>query len=130
MTLLAELRRLLRLVDPMPPRVLRDAEAAGLLLRTPATEFLVPHREAVPACRTGGRRVRVATADGDTVLVVEVRELGSATRVAGLAPGVRLSHGGARIDVDHAGYFNADLPAGPVRLTVTWPDGRRGDVEV
>lgn len=130
MTLLDELARLLRLVDPMPPRVLRDAAAAGLLLRGPATESLVPHREAVPACRSAGRRVRVAAADGETVLDVEIRALGSTTRVAGLAQGVRLSHGGTDIDVDDAGYFNADLPAGPVRLTVTWPDGRRGDVEI
>src|SRR6201999_1407192 len=33
MTLLAELARLLRLMDPIPPRILSDAEAAGHLLR-------------------------------------------------------------------------------------------------
>ena len=128
MTLLAELGRLLRLVDPMPPRVRRDAAAAGALLRAP--ELLVHQGEAVSACRSGGRRVRVATAGGEPVLEVEIRWLGAVIRVAGLAPGVRLAHRGTRIDADEAGYFNADLPPGPVRLTVTWPDGRRGDVEL
>jgi hypothetical protein len=128
MNLLGELGRLLRLVDPMPPRVLRDAAAAGVLLRTP--ELLVRQREAVSACRSGGRRVHVATAAGEPVLEVEIREVGAATRIAGLAPGVRLAHAGTRIDTDDAGYFNADLPPGPVRLTVTWPDGRRAAVEL
>ena len=128
MTLLTELARLLRLMDPMPARVLADAEAAGALRRT--AEPLVVLREAVSACRSGGRRVRVGTMDGSGVLDVEVRELGAVTRVAGLAPGVRLSHAGTPIDVDDAGYFNAEVPAGPLRLTVTWPDGRAGDVEL
>jgi hypothetical protein len=128
MTLLAELGRLLRLVDPMPPRIRRDAEAAGAFLRAP--ELLVRQREAVSACRSGGRRVHVATAAGEPVLEVELRELGAATRIAGLAPDVRLACAGVPVDTDDAGYFNADLPPGPVRLAVTWPDGRRAAVEL
>jgi hypothetical protein len=125
MTLLAELARVLRLVDPMPPRVLRDARAAGLALRAP--DSLVVQRETVSLCRSAGRRVRVGTASGETVLDVEIRELGDTTRVAGLVrTGVRVSHDGTELDVDEGGYVNAEV-TGPVRLTVTWPDGRTGD---
>ena len=125
MTLLAELARVLRLVDPMPPRVRRDAEAAGLLLRAP--DSLVVQRETVSLCRSAGRRVRVGTAAGEAVLDVEIRELGDTTRVAGLVlTGVRVSHDGTELDIDDGGYVNAEV-TGPVRLTVTWPDGRTGD---
>lgn len=133
MTLLAELARLLRLVDPVPPRVLADAEAAGQLLRpidpVSDAELLVLLREAVPAVRSAGRRLTFGRAGGEAVLDVELRRVGSRLRLAGLAPG------GATVEIQGAarteatasenGYFTVDVPDGPIRLLVTEPGGPR-----
>lgn len=136
MTLLAELARLLRLVDPMPARVVADAQAAGRLLRRPGerdssrakVDPLVVLFDAVPAVRCAGRRVRLGPPGGDAVLELEIRHLGAAVRIAGLAlVGARLEvrspTGGAAVAVDGAGYFTTEVPAGPVRLLLTLPGG-------
>ncbi len=124
--LLAELAALLRRVDPMPARVLADAEAAG----PAATGLLVPLVDTIPPVRSAGRRMRLGRPGGESVLEVELRRVGRAVRVAGLAPpGARLElrwpAGGAPVPVTAAGYFTAEAPAGPVRLLLTGQDGRR-----
>jgi hypothetical protein len=123
---LIELARLLRLMDPIPPRVLADAEAAGLLLRapTPATEALILLRETVPAVRCAGRRLSFGRHVGEPLLVFEVRPVGAGQRVAGVVPPgagltVRTPVRDEDVPVDEAGYFNAEVPAGPIRLRVT-----------
>jgi hypothetical protein len=126
LTLLAELARLLRLVDPMPPRVLADAEAARRHL--PVFELAVL-ADAVPACRSAGRRLRLGPPGGEPVLELEIRQVATRLRLAGLAPrGARLDVDGAGADtavpVDAAGYFTCEVPDAPLRLTLTWPDGR------
>lgn len=133
MTLLAELARLLRLVDPIPPRVLADAEAAGHLLRpvdpVSDAELLVLLLETVPAVRSAGRRLTFGPAGGEAVLDVELRRVGSQLRVAGLAPaGASVEiHGASKVvaAASEDGYFTVDVPDGPVRLLVTEPGGPR-----
>lgn len=138
MNLLAELGRLLRLMDPMPPRVIADAEAARLLLPGRRTGWdpdgacpLVALLETIPAVRSAGRRLSLGRHGGEAVLAVEIRHAGPGLRLAGLAP--RGSHlvvhraaGAEEVPVDDAGYFTVDIPAGPVRLLLTGPDGRTG----
>ncbi|MGH3880329.1 MAG: hypothetical protein ACRDSK_25185 [Actinophytocola sp.] len=133
MTLLAELARLLRLVDPIPPRVLADAEAAGRLLRpvdpVPDAELLVLLLDTVPAVRSAGRRLTFGRAGGVRVLDVEIRRVGTRLRLAGLAPGgatVEI-HGETRTETvaSDDGYFTVDVPDEPVRLLVTEPGGPR-----
>ncbi|MGH3762298.1 hypothetical protein [Actinophytocola sp.] len=147
MNLLADLARLLRLVDPMPARVIPDAEAAGVLLRRPApraadatgrtnatgsprgVDLLVVLLDTVPAVRSAGRRVRLGTPGGEAVLEVEIRHVGAGLRIAGLAPvgarlEVRWAAGGIEATVDGAGYFNTEAPAGPVRFQLRRPDRR------
>jgi hypothetical protein len=129
MTLLAELARLLRRMDPMPPRVLADAEAAGALVPTRFDELLVTLLDTVPAVRAAGRRLRLGRLGGEAVLEVEIRDLGPALRLAGLAPptarlAVRHATGTADVPVDTAGYFTTEVPTGPVRLQLTDPAGR------
>jgi hypothetical protein len=126
MRLLAELARVLRLVDSMPPRVIADAEAAGVLLRP---EPLVPLLDTVAAVRSSGRRLRLGCPGGDAVLEVEIHPVGPALRVAGLAPPgagleIHWPDGGAEASVDAAGYFNVEVPDGPIRLVLAVP-GRR-----
>jgi hypothetical protein len=127
MTLLAELARLLRRMDPMPPRVLADAEAAGALLRF--DELLVTLLDTVPAARAAGRRLRLGRPGGEPVLELEIRDVGPALRLAGLAPPgtrltVRAAAGEEHVPVDAAGYFTAEVPAGPVQLVLTDATGR------
>lgn len=164
MTLLAELARLLRLMDPMPPRVLTDAEAARHHLpprpgesigpaadtelvgpppdvvpgqarnrRTPprltALDPLVLLFDTVPAVRCAGRRLGLGRPGEDPVLDLEIRHVGPALRIAGLAPPggrlrVRHATGTARVPVNDAGYFTAEVPTGPIRLLLTEPGGR------
>jgi hypothetical protein len=126
MTLLAELAGILRLVDPMPPRVLADAEAAGALLR-PAP--LVPLLDTVAAARASGRRLRLGRPGGDAVLDVEIRRVGPALRVAGLAPPgasleIHWADGDAAAPVDAAGYFTVEVPDGRIRLVLAESGGR------
>jgi hypothetical protein len=79
----------------------------------------------VPACRSAGRRLRLGPAGGEPVLELEIRRVGPHLRLAGLAPRrARLDADGMAILVDAAGYFTAEVPDGPLRLTLTWPDGR------
>lgn len=123
-SVLAELGRLLRRLDPMPPRVLADAHAAARHL--PALELAVL-AECVPACRAAGRRLRLGPPGGKPVLELEIRRIGGCLRLAGLAPrGARLDAGGVAVLVDAAGYFTAEVLDGPLRLRLTWPDGRVG----
>jgi hypothetical protein len=129
MTLLAELGRLLRRMDPMPPRVLEDAEAAGALVPARIDELLVTLLDTVPAVRTAGRRLRLGRPGGDPVLELEIRDVGPARRLAGLAPpgarlAIRHAAGTDDVPVDAAGYFTAEVPGGPVRLQLTDPAGR------
>jgi hypothetical protein len=120
---LIELARVLRLMDPMPPRVLADADAAGLLLRSPAraTEELIVLRETVPAVRSAGRRLRFGRRVGEPLVEAEIRPAGAAQRLAGVVPPgavltVRTPGGDLDVPVDEAGYFNVEVPAGPLRL--------------
>jgi hypothetical protein len=130
MTLLTELARLLRRMDPMPPRVLADALAAGALLGSPAAGSLpVPREsadellvlaESVPAVRSPGRRLRIGH-PGEPLLELEIRPLGPIQRIAGLAPAaarltIRHEDGDHDVHVDGNGYFNAEVPAGRVRF--------------
>jgi hypothetical protein len=104
--------------------VLADAEAAGHQLSVCTLAVLA---ESVPACRAAGRRLRLGPAGGEAVLELEIRRVGPRLRLAGLAPrGARLDADGMAVLVDAAGYFTAEVPAGPLRLTLTWPDGRVG----
>lgn len=130
MNVLIELARVLRLVDPMPPRVLADADAAGLLLRSPArtTEELIVLRETVPAVRSAGRRLRLGRRVGEPLVEVEIRPAGATQRLAGVVPPgavltVRTPELDQDVPVDAAGYFNVEVPAGPLRLRLT-EDGR------
>lgn len=194
MSLLADLARLLRQMDPMPPRVLADALAAGSLparphaedadadpgspapvtTKTPAGEAvrsvegsaggsaksgaggpdsrvpaaadwtaggdwpaipagplpgprsagvaeLLVLAESVPAVRSPGRRLRIGPAGGEPLLELEIRPLGATQRIAGLATAntpltIRHEHGDHDVDVDDAGYFNVEIPAGPIRI--------------
>lgn len=129
--LLAELARLLRLVDPMPPRVIADAEGAGVLARATrgCDEELVALLDTVPAVRSAGRRLRLGRPGGEAVVELELRRVGAAVRVTGLAPprarlAIHWPAGSHDVPVDAAGYFTAEVPAGPVRLLFTGP----GDV--
>ena len=138
MTLLAELARLLRHMDPMPPRVLADALAAGALVnrthahvtipagqlpspRSAGVEELLVLAETVPAVRSAGRRLRIGPAGGEALLDLEIRQLGPTQRIAGLATAnapltIRHEQGDHEVDVDGAGYFNVEIPAGPIRI--------------
>jgi hypothetical protein len=113
-------------VDPMPPRVLADAEAAGALLRP---EPLVPLLDTAAAARSSGRRLRLGRPGEDSVLEVEIRRVGPALRVAGLAPPgagleIHWADGDATAPVDAAGYFTVEVPDGRIRLVLAEPGGR------
>lgn len=87
-------------------------------------ELLVALFETAPTVRSGGRRLRLGVPGGPPVLEVEIRRLGAAVRLAGLAPGgvrleVRHAAGTDAVPVTGAGYFSAEVPAGPVRLVLT-----------
>jgi hypothetical protein len=61
---------------------------------------------------------------GEPLLVFEVRPVGAGQRVAGVVPPgagltVRTPVRDEDVPVDEAGYFNAEVPAGPIRLRVT-----------
>ncbi len=116
-------------MDPMPARVLEDAEAAGALVPARVDELLVTLLDTVPAVRAAGRRLRLGRPDGDPVLELEIRDVGPARRLAGLAPpgarlAVRHAAGTDDVAVDAAGYFTAEVPGGPVRLSLTDSAGR------
>jgi hypothetical protein len=120
-SLLAELARVLRLADPMPPRVLADAEAAGVL----AVERLEVLVDTLAAARCAGRRLRLGRPGEDPVLELEIRRVGPAVRLAGLAPpGALLTVCGTAVPVAGSGYFHAELPADRVRLLLTEPGHR------
>lgn len=120
MSLLADLSRLLRLVDPMPRRVVDDALAAGALVHRPLAELLVL-ADTVAAVRSAGRRLRIGRA-GEPLVEVEIRQVGNAQRLAGLAPAapltIRHESGDVEVLADRNGYFTVEVPAGPIRLAL------------
>lgn len=92
---------------------------AGSLPR-PRAELLVL-AETIPAVRSAGRRLRIGPAGGEHLLDLEIRQLGATQRIAGLAPPntpltVRHEQGDHDVDVDQAGYFNVEVPSGPIRI--------------
>jgi hypothetical protein len=119
MTLLADLARLLRRLDPMPPRVIEDALAAGALVH-PRAELVVL-AETVAAVRSTGRRLRLGRA-GEPLVEVEIRQVGGVQRLAGLAPAaplaIRHESGDVEVHVGAGGYFTVEVPAGPIRIAL------------
>jgi hypothetical protein len=120
MSVLADLARLLRRLDPMPPRVLDDALAAGALVHRPRAGLLVL-ADTVSAARSAGRRLRIGRA-GEPLVEVEIRQVGDAQRLAGLATAtpltVRHESGEIGVHVDACGYFTVEVPAGPIRIAL------------
>jgi|1186.fasta_scaffold335169_2 hypothetical protein len=126
MSLLADLARLLRRLDPMPARVLDDALAAGALVHRPLPELLVL-ADTVSAARSAGRRLRIGRA-GEPLVEVEIRQIGDAQRLAGLVTAapltVRHENGDVEVVVGAGGYFTVEVPAGPLRIAL---DGAETD---
>ena len=127
MTLLADLARLFRRLDPLPPRVLEDALAAGALLEStrvvPEAGTLEVLAESVPAVRSAGRRLRIGHPGAEPLLELEIRLLGRTQRLAGLGPArtpltIRHASGDVEVRADPNGYFTVEVPAGPVRIAL------------
>jgi hypothetical protein len=118
MTLLADLARLFRRLDPMPPRVLEDALAAGALVERPGLLVLA---DTVSAARSAGRRLRIGRA-GEPLVEVEIRQVGDAQRLAGMATAapltIRHESGDIEVRADRCGYFTVEVPAGPIRIAL------------
>jgi hypothetical protein len=88
-------------------------------------DLLVPLFDSVSAARSAGRRLRFGRPGGEPVLEVEIRQVGPAVRLAGLVPpGARLEIRGQPVPADSAGYFTAEVTAGPLRLLITESGGR------
>jgi hypothetical protein len=122
MNLLAELARLLRRADPVPPAVVEAAEAAGALIALDWLELLA---DTVPLLRsTGARRL---TFGPDPLVHLEIRRTGPTVDIVGLGPAhARLDlhspETTTAVDLDEAGYFQClALPAGRLRLVLTEP---------
>lgn len=138
--LLGELSALLRRLDPVPRRVIADAERAGLLLPQRGMEDHLALaadsalRPAIAGMRgaTGSRRLRFRC--GNTVVEIELVPTGpgmlaavGATRRAGGGAGtvtMQWPGGTAESPVDGTGAFRfKGVPAGPLRVLVRTASG-------
>jgi hypothetical protein len=116
--LLAELAVLLRRCDPVPPRVLADAEAAFALAAVPDDWKVLERLSDVAMVRSGGVSFRFG--DKDFTVELELRRLPWRLQLIGMiTPAAELEVGGRRIRPDASGFFRVDdLPRGPLRVVV------------
>jgi hypothetical protein len=120
-SLLTELGALLRRCDPVPARVISDAEAAFALAGVPS-DWLEPLAAPLVGVRSGGRTFRFG--DGDLRLEVELRRLAWHLTLVGLITPVLdvevlWPNGVRRVRPDGTGLFRVDdLPRVPLRLVV------------
>jgi hypothetical protein len=116
--LLAELAVLLRRCDPVPDRVIADAQAAFALASVPDDWKVLEQLSDVALVRSGGVSFRFG--DKDFTIEVELRRLPWRLQLVGMiSPVTDVEVGGRRIRPDAGGFFRVDdLPRGPLRIVV------------
>ena len=122
--LLAELSTLLRRLDPLPDKVIADAERAGTQLgsdrRPRRLELVLDTAAEIPAGVRGRSSARRLDFDRDgTLLSIEIIPDGPVVRLVGLIDPVHWPAGHAESTVDDVGCFRFGvLPAGPLRTEI------------
>ena len=133
--LLAELREMFDVVDPVPPSAVAAGYAA-FTWRTIDAELAELCEDSLLAdSAAGGVRgadTRLLTFEAPSVnVVVEVTDVGERRKLVGqvipaLAGEIRIEHpaGTTTVAVDEQGLFSADtVPCGPARIAMTVPGG-------